>query len=357
MRYEGADPSREESGSISAEFPPSAVPHLSVNMTFMGQSENEKESDSDASSILVPNNTVAPARLFHADDKEEFAADSSRVSKESGTQSVEELIPSSEDMLPSSADDREEESSPSSPLREEESTSSTPSQEFISPSQEEVISQEESRPTPTPSAESTQAPPESTQVPPKEHSTVPPLKTAPPRPIKDAPLSREDPLPAAKKKTTCRWNTLKRHPLPKRRIISAKTLGTLKRPTLPPATYSFASDYNDQKPVLLLLFTTAETTHFSFKGLVFTHSPIIIRFCEQHGVDVIEYYRTNPYNMPLIRDLFQQAYHAFAAEFYGYVNSDIILDTSLFALVKEVKKKVAKKEFSSMVWEWVGSEE
>lgn len=231
------------------------------------------------------------------------------------------------------------------------------------------------------------APPESTQAPPKEQSTVPPLKAAPPLPIKDVPLSREESLPATKKKTTPRWNTLKKHPLPKRRIISAKTLGTLKRPTLPPVTYSFASDYNDQKPVLLLLFTTAETTkvsvlrrshaqktipynvanhilmlsffqtHFSFKGLVFTHSPIIIRFCEQHGVDVIEFYRTNPYNMPLIRDLFQQASHAFAAEFYGYVNSDIILDTSLFALLKEVKRKVAKKEFSSMVRKWVGSED
>lgn len=213
------------------------------------------------------------------------------------------------------------------------------------------------------------------------------MKAAPPLPIKDFPLSREESLPAAKKKTTPRWNTLKKHPLPKRRIISAKTLGTLKRPTLPPVTYSFASDFNDQKPVLLLLFTTAETTkvsvlrrshaqktipynvanhilmlsffqtHFSFKGLVFTHSPIIIRFCEQHGVDVIEFYRTNPYNMPLIRDLFQQASHAFAAEFYGYVNSDIILDTSLFALLKEVKRKVAKKEFSSMVRKWVGGEE
>lgn len=353
----------------------------------MGPSKSEKESDSDASSILVPNSTVVPPRLFHTDDKEEFATGSPRVSKESGTQSVEELVPSLEDVVSPSEESKDEEASSPSPFREEESASST-LQESMSPSQEEeVIPQEEDTPTPTPSAESMRAPPESTQAPPKEQSTVPPLKAAPPLPIKDVPLSREESLPATKRKTTPRWNTLKKHPLPKRRIISAKTLGTLKRPTLPPVTYSFASDYNDQKPVLLLLFTTAETTkvsvlrrshaqktipynvanhilmlsffqtHFSFKGLVFTHSPIIIRFCEQHGVDVIEFYRTNPYNMPLIRDLFQQASHAFAAEFYGYVNSDIILDTSLFALLKEVKRKVAKKEFSSMVRKWVGSED
>ena len=86
---------------------------------------------------------------------------------------------------------------------------------------------------------------------------------------------------------------------------------------------------------------------------MFSRSPLIIELCNRMNVTVIDHYLTNPYNMPLIRDLFQQAYHTFSADFYGYANSDVFISTSLFALLKEVKKKVAKMEFSHMVRELV----
>lgn len=187
------------------------------------------------------------------------------------------------------------------------------------------------------------------------------------------------PKESPKKKSGSLWQE-KKFPPVKRRIVSFKTVTPMKKhPTHPPVEYSFASDYKDQSQVNLVLFTTAETkkVHFecdlhlqktieynvanhirmlslfqreySFRGVVFTSSPCIIRFCKHMNVTVIDHYLTNPYNMPLVRDLFQQAFHAFRADFYGYVNSDVIIDISIFSLLKDVQRRMDRKEFPRVV--------
>ena len=89
--------------------------------------------------------------------------------------------------------------------------------------------------------------------------------------------------------------------------------------------------------------------YYSFKGIMFSRSPLIIELCNRMNVTVIDHYLTNPYNMPLIRDLFQQAYHTFSADFYGYANSDVIMDVTIFSVLKEVKRRIDNKRYSGIV--------
>lgn len=80
--------------------------------------------------------------------------------------------------------------------------------------------------------------------------------------------------------------------------------------------------------------------HFSFRGVVFSQSPSVIVFCRDHHLTCITSYayryqlavtrRGNQYNMPLIRFMLMQSQRLFRSQYYGYVNSDILLSTSLF---------------------------
>ena len=43
--------------------------------------------------------------------------------------------------------------------------------------------------------------------------------------------------------------------------------------------------------------------------------------------------------VPLIRDMYQQAFHLLRSRFYGYINSDIIMSDGIF-------------DFLNLVWIW-----
>lgn len=77
--------------------------------------------------------------------------------------------------------------------------------------------------------------------------------------------------------------------------------------------------------------------YYSFEGIIFTHSPVIVDFCKSHNVTVVQDYLKNPYNLPYIRDLYQQAFHLKRGEYYGYINSDIVMSPAIFPLLREIK--------------------
>ena len=84
---------------------------------------------------------------------------------------------------------------------------------------------------------------------------------------------------------------------------------------------------------------------FSFRAVVFSRSPSVIVFCREHHITCITNYAclplplfthsSNPFHMPLIRFLLLQAQHLFPSRYYGYVNSDILLSSSLFAVLSQ----------------------
>lgn len=84
---------------------------------------------------------------------------------------------------------------------------------------------------------------------------------------------------------------------------------------------------------------------YSFRAVVFSRSPSVIVFCREHHITCITDYASlpspllthssNPFHMPLIRFFLLQAQHLFPSRYYGYVNSDILLSSSLFAVLSQ----------------------
>lgn len=103
----------------------------------------------------------------------------------------------------------------------------------------------------------------------------------------------------------------------------------------------------------LLMFNLFERL-FSFKAILFSYSPSIVRFARRQNVTVISEYQTNPFDLPYVRDLYLQASHRFHARFYGYLNSDIILSPSIFSLLQQVKRRMDERSLPRIVGETGG---
>ena len=87
---------------------------------------------------------------------------------------------------------------------------------------------------------------------------------------------------------------------------------------------------------------------FNFKGLVFTHSNLIIELAKNESISYITEFeyssyfffsnRLNPYGMPIVRDMFIKATGLFDSDYYGYINSDILLSFNIFEILELCKK-------------------
>lgn len=135
--------------------------------------------------------------------------------------------------------------------------------------------------------------------------------------------------------------------------------------------YSYALNYELQQPKQCVLFSSVELgsngkpkydlinhirmylffqTHFNFTAIIFSNSPPVKILCHQYNITIVDHYRTNKYGMPLIRDLYQQAYHLIRSRFYGYVNGDIIMSSNLFHFLSDVERRVQNNEIPENVF-------
>ena len=89
--------------------------------------------------------------------------------------------------------------------------------------------------------------------------------------------------------------------------------------------------------------------HFRFKAILFTHSPKITELATKLNITVIRDYQKNPFNLPYVRDLYLQSFHTYRSQFYGYINSDIIISPSIFSLIRQVTKKMESKQIPQVV--------
>lgn len=84
---------------------------------------------------------------------------------------------------------------------------------------------------------------------------------------------------------------------------------------------------------------------YAFRAVVFSRSQSVIVFCREHHITCITDYASfplplltrssNPFHMPLIRFFLLQAQRLFPSRYYGYINSDILLSSSLFAVLSQ----------------------
>ncbi|KAK8793956.1 hypothetical protein WA171_006379 [Blastocystis sp. BT1] len=73
--------------------------------------------------------------------------------------------------------------------------------------------------------------------------------------------------------------------------------------------------------------------HFSFRSLLFTTTPQLHDFFQNTSVIVVDDFKVNPYGLPIITSLFSKAYQTIEAKYYGYLNSDILLQPTVFEVL------------------------
>lgn len=72
---------------------------------------------------------------------------------------------------------------------------------------------------------------------------------------------------------------------------------------------------------------------FSCRAIMFTTSEPIIRLCNAFGITTDHEFEENPYGIPYIGSLFMRAASLYQGHFYGYINADILLSTTLFTIL------------------------
>ena len=77
---------------------------------------------------------------------------------------------------------------------------------------------------------------------------------------------------------------------------------------------------------------------FNMKAIVYTRSVPVIDYAMKCNLTVIREYPVNEFGVPLFRPLMEKQKELFQATFYGYINSDILIDPSLFARLHALKR-------------------
>ncbi|KAM7456726.1 hypothetical protein BLSTO_02519 [Blastocystis sp. subtype 1] len=110
----------------------------------------------------------------------------------------------------------------------------------------------------------------------------------------------------------------------------------------------------EHKSISVILRNALTLFHFlqqqySFKGVLFTNSPSLIRYATSLNVDVITSYKTNPYHLPLVNTLLLTISQRYSASYYGYMNSDILLNPKVFAGLDIITQAVKEQQIPSPV--------
>lgn len=100
---------------------------------------------------------------------------------------------------------------------------------------------------------------------------------------------------------------------------------------------------------------------FRFKAIVFTDSPAIRSTAERLHLLWLPIVHANPYGLPLVREMLLAARNHFNTSFYGYMNSDILLNPGVFGFVHasaeairnhRLQRAVVHKECLTDRWRW-----
>ena len=76
--------------------------------------------------------------------------------------------------------------------------------------------------------------------------------------------------------------------------------------------------------------------NFPFRALVVSSSPAIQSLSEQLQIKVIPSVDTNEYNLPFVKSLLSTLRHFFTSDYYGYLNSDILLSPDVFYILESL---------------------
>lgn len=83
---------------------------------------------------------------------------------------------------------------------------------------------------------------------------------------------------------------------------------------------------------------------YSFKAIIFTHTPELISRFSNSSVKVISNFEVTRIGVPIVTGLYYSAYQAFNALYYGYVNADILLNYTVFDALKYLQSQVKEQK-------------
>ena len=78
---------------------------------------------------------------------------------------------------------------------------------------------------------------------------------------------------------------------------------------------------------------------FSYHCILFTNNQDIIRFFEHSVCKVITDFKRNPYGLPYIYSMYSIASTIYKAKYYGYLNSDILIEPVVFSVLNYLDKQ------------------
>ena len=79
--------------------------------------------------------------------------------------------------------------------------------------------------------------------------------------------------------------------------------------------------------------------HYDCRAIVFTTTPHIIEVCNSLGITTSSNMTLNPYGLPYIGSMYHTAASLFDSAFYGYINADILLSTSIMEVLSFIKSQ------------------
>ena len=115
------------------------------------------------------------------------------------------------------------------------------------------------------------------------------------------------------------------------------------RTTTPVDLVLFTSEdvFNITNPKLALFRDSSAVYHarFNYHCILFTNNQDIIRFFEHSVCRVITDFKRNPYGLPYIYSMYSIASTVYKAKYYGYLNSDILIEPVVFPVLNYLDKQ------------------
>ena len=81
-------------------------------------------------------------------------------------------------------------------------------------------------------------------------------------------------------------------------------------------------------------------TVYSFRGIVFTDSLAVEDFAKKQGLLVMKNVQVNKYGLPFVKNMIARMVTTVPALYYGYCNSDILINPSIFDALPLIQSKV-----------------
>lgn len=88
---------------------------------------------------------------------------------------------------------------------------------------------------------------------------------------------------------------------------------------------------------------------YIFKGVVFTNSFQIKEAASIYNLDVLPIRKRSKFKMPVIRDLLLSLQKKYSSSFYGYMNSDILMNPRVFDLLPITAKRMKNRQLPLFV--------